>query len=136
MSKFNFKIGDTVVFRTCSSIRDDAEFYVDNFGEEVHKELFGENNLDYTVCHGTWKVGTYAARIHDNHIVLHHDTVSETIYEVFVRSDAILPFNELSKEFTMDLLSRGNEDDTQNGYRRKVKNILIQSSIDVDIFDE
>ena len=129
MAKFGFKMGDTVIFRTSSSIRDDAEFYVDEFGEEVHKKLFGKDNTDYTVCHGTWKVGTYAAQIHDNHIVLHHDITSKTIYEVFVRSDAIIPFNDLSKEFTMDLLNKCDEDYIINAYKEKIKNMAFHSLI-------
>ena len=133
MSKFNFRMGDTVIFRTCSSVRDKADSYVDNDGEKVYREINLIENPDFTVCHGEWKVGTYAAKLHDNHLVIYHDTTSETIYEVFVRADAILPFNALSKEFTMNPLSRCDEDCTRLSYKRKVKNILIQSSIDVDV---
>ena len=133
MSKFNFKMGDTVVFRTCSSVRNNADSYIDNDGEEVYREIDNKENFDFTLCHGVWKVGTYAANLHDNHLVVYHDTVSETIYEIFVREDAILPFNDLSKEFTMNLLNRCDEDYITNAYKRKVKNILVQSSIDLDI---
>ena len=133
MTKFNFKLGDTVIFRTSSSVRDKADSYVDEYGEKVYRKINNKENLDFTLCHGVWKIGTYAAQIHSNHLVVYHDIDSETIYEIFVREDAILPFNDLSKEFTMNLLNRCDEVYISNAYKRKMKNILVQSSIDIDI---
>lgn len=133
MAKFNFEIGDIVVFRTCSSARDVADSYVDKNGEKVYREIDNRENSYFINCDGIWKVGTYAAKLHNNHVVVYHDIDSETIYEIYVREDAILPFNALSKEYIVNFHNRCDEEYIIKSYKKKVKDILIQSSIDLDI---
>ena len=132
MSKFKFEIGDVVIFRTCSSVRDNAD-YVDNHGKEVCCKIDNSENYDFVHCDGVWKIGKYAAKLNNNHIVVYHDLENNVIYEIFVRENAILPYNDLSKEYIEYSHNSDDEEYITNSYKKKVKNLLIQSSIDLDI---